>query len=938
VYSNFKTASGSIRFSSPDSNSKANAFLKVNKTSMVKLWSRNANGSYIDSTATDADSATHAEVGLFIDSLSSTHKNYAALVVNTRLYPSLRDADDSGYYNKGFEGSGNQPQRCRSIYGDIDTRKIWMTIDTTMLSPVSRANYYVVHDLWHPDTSWLVKCDSMFAVYIKPGDAKFLYFEKGIAIHAADTAATTQVDFGFNNGRRVAERMNGSRDVAVYTKKGKLYVSDPSRGWTIPGYPEHSYGDNIATGHEVLLDADTGCYHPSICVGRNDTSVAIVYWKAADQGIHAAYQAHPDSAWKFAQNFLYVCKDTTPYNSAVTPVLTPINDTLWLVAAAFHGYQDGVHPPGIIGARFRYEKETSRQIVFISDPFTYLFRDQFTDSNDYKRSQFPTVTSRPLVDSLWPLRLAWQKAGQIFYRRIIWSNDTLLPLLENPKNISLGLPNFCYNYHPSIGMCGISDRWRRFRVAPLETINDYVTWESKVFPLLNPFPSAFYYPILRYAYQTNNTVGQTWSRTFQEFDGGSNTDHVLYPVVSVNNRIGGKVFNNSVTKQSPPYHDFLRLAWENPVDLGPHEIDLAHWENGWIHARLQEAGLMPSLGQTTDTIRHWTDSNTVPPSIVFVGDQTSDGGVTNRVRVTNGWAPWIDFITPVDNKMVVLIDSTPIHGCNAVVPMKIMPQTVTINPYGGGPSTTMGWLPVDITLNGVLGEDWPTSPSNPEEIITDVFPLNGGDTIRAYRVDSILNLTTIRNSLAGYSDTLSVDFVLRNAKTGALISTIEHSYITKTAILAPGYGLDTVKAYYVYPVASPFYDSVIVSCEVKRAQLDSLTNYMVEYENSDTLPPPSYKKTPENQPATAIQPAAKVTIVPYTLSFTASVVIILPDETLTTVELYDNLGKKVQSLYSNTASGELHLTLDGSELSTGMYFLRVRYGNTVITRKVELVK
>ena len=164
-----------------DSLSLLGSFLKIIKTSPVDPWNRSEHHKYIDLSGQDSAKFTFVEVGLFVDSTISGQPKHAALIVNTRLQPSLRDSEDISYYNAGMATK----DQAQSTLGDIDVRKIFMMIDTLQLESSFRSPYYVVRDLWHPDTTWLVKADSQFAVYIKPGDAKFLYFEKEIAITAA---------------------------------------------------------------------------------------------------------------------------------------------------------------------------------------------------------------------------------------------------------------------------------------------------------------------------------------------------------------------------------------------------------------------------------------------------------------------------------------------------------------------------------------------------------------------------------------------------------------------------------------------------------------------------------------------------------------------------------------------------------------------------------
>jgi len=159
-----------------------------------------------------------------------------------------------------------------------------------------------IRDLWHSDSTWLIHKDSTFAIYLKPGDAKFLYIEKGIAINAAfktgsDSGKSSRAEFGMNNGRRVAERYHGTRDVITYTRNNKLFAAFPAAGSTFGASPDCSAGDNIITGYEIPLDINTThyCARPSISVAPNDSGVALTYWYQDAAGTGHIALFHQDS-------------------------------------------------------------------------------------------------------------------------------------------------------------------------------------------------------------------------------------------------------------------------------------------------------------------------------------------------------------------------------------------------------------------------------------------------------------------------------------------------------------------------------------------------------------------------------------------------------------------------------------------------------------------
>jgi hypothetical protein len=936
------------------------AFFQCYKTTKVDPWKRGTKGEYIDDTTSagklvvDTAARTFAEVGLFKDSINSGSKKYAALVVNTRMYPSLRDEDDSGYYNQGFEAAADSNQRCRSIYGDIDVRKFWFSIDTNNFDPSFRAPYYVIKDLWHPDSVWLVKNDSNFAVYIKPGDAKFLYFEKGITIQAAKTATvTSNGDFLFNNGRRVAERMKGTRTVETYTRDGKLYVSNAARGKTIPGYNERSDGDNIATGNEICIDTSTKCHRPSICVGPNDTSIAIAYWKAPDE-IWAAYQAHPDSGWHTMHDLTYSCKDSSSDYSWVIPVLAPLTDTSWIIAAGYRrDVTDSIGHPvsGIIGARFRFEPEPgtgNHTIAFLTgDGFQYLYRDLATDTGLLKQSYFPTIASRPnLPDSCWPVRLAWQKGGIdmsvnppvpssiILGRRITWRNDIVTtPSLDAVNNISRGLPSNCYNVHPNIAMCGIFDNWSGALFAPM-SLNDYVVWEAIVFSPFNT--NQKYYPILRQYTQKLYKRNGNWKAQYQMFWPDTSVTGFRYPLVSAANYAKTKAFSNFPQRGTRYYHDILRLVWGNNSDT----IQFAHWINGWYNTVLGEKGMYPSIGLTTENITNWNINAVVPLSTVFAGDETYLGN--KHIRITNGWSPLIDY-TPgrIPKKVIAIKKVDTLSPCNIVYGANaVIDPHMTMIKVGGTGSDTIQWSQSDPLDPTILDEAWPITPLNPIEIHSDSITLHAGDSLYIRRSFVMTDTIKIRGALASNTDTLMLDFVLRKASDSSFVGLIEHSYITKiNNIILPGTaGLNANFAKYKYPTGSTT-QAVFVSAELKRTQLDSLERNVFETEFSDTTyPDEAFKRTDQPQSQSVIS-TLKVTVAPNPFTHSTTVKIKSTEGLLTKVEVFDLLGNKIGDLFNGEfPNSPIEVNFEAAALSAGSYLVRVQSGNAVETRKVELIK
>jgi hypothetical protein len=81
-----------------------------------------------------------------------------------------------------------------------------------------------------------------------------------------------------------------------------------------------------------------------------------------------------------------------------------------------------------------------------------------------------------------------------------------------------------------------------------------------------------------------------------------------------------------------------------------------------------------------------------------------------------------------------------------------------------------------------------------------------------------------------------------------------------------------------------------------------------------------------------------VSIVPNPYRTKATVSVDVSKGLLFNVTLFDLLGRKINEL-ANTIADQSHYEFTiGNELTTGMYLLRVKSGNQVETRKVELQK
>ncbi len=931
-----------------DSISLSKAFLKCTRTLPVKHWSRGTKNEYIDSTTFDSLQRTYVEVGLFKDSISPSKVNYAAMVVNTRLWPDRKLEGDALYYTQGLANR----DKFHSLFGDIDVRKVFFKIDSNALPASFRSGYYVVRDTWHPDTTWLVKADSEFAVYIKPGDARLLYIEKGIAITAAPNAASSALEFAFNNGRRVAERTTATRDIVTYTRNDSLFVSTPLRGKLVAGSNQRSDGDNISTGIETCIDAGTAgaCHRPSVCVGRNGKSVAIVYWKSPSR-LCVAYQHGIDYPWKLATDPTNGFLDTTADFSGVTPVCTPISDSQWIAVAAYQ--KNGANKSGIVLQRFH------TQSVIVAGHFDTLIKFDSTsnnpiyltqDADSTKPSKFPTVASRPLPDSVFPVRVAWQNNGQIMYNRLKWPHNVATPTADVAVMISAGLPSDCTNTHPSIATVGFDNGPRIVSSLKLPpeipqpsqiTLNDYVTWEAVLKDTPAVVSHGQFWPVMRSNSQASNRSKQTWTNSFMIFKPDTISDGFRLPNITAGNAgfpfvpavqlNPGSILLGKPRKATAAtgFRNFVQIAWENQTS---ERLELAMNTGTWFKGGLLERGLTPSQGLTTDSI---TNKEFIPRSLVFIGQQPNRDSTKSLVRITNGWTPWIDTVEVMGTTLRFTIKPKITFPCNSIIRVMGTVGNGGVGPFGG-PLFGISWTATDQTDPLVLGADWlPGPPSSPSELASTNFPLNNNDQITINRAMDVDDTAQIRAALNSATDTVSITYTLRKSSDSSRIAVLEQTIITKDTIIGPGYGLNASQLNYLYSGSS---DTAFISIDIARKETDSLDRYAIVLNDGDDLPLSAYKKAaPPKVAATPKQ--LSVAVIPNPFHSSTQITIEPVENLPLTVTLFDELGRKVAELFNGIGDHERYeFTLTNAQLSVGLYYLRIQNGTTVATKKVELLK
>ena len=96
---------------------------------------------------------------------------------------------------------------------------------------------------------------------------------------------------------------------------------------------------------------------------------------------------------------------------------------------------------------------------------------------------------------------------------------------------------------------------------------------------------------------------------------------------------------------------------------------------------------------------------------------------------------------------------------------------------------------------------------------------------------------------------------------------------------------------------------------------------------------------PQANPRPANASAVKVQVVPNPFQSSSRISIDVPKDIPLTVTLYDIIGRPAFGFFDNIAEKEHYdFLVTKNEITTGLYFLRVRSGSKVVTRKLELIR
>jgi hypothetical protein len=938
---------GGYRIDTSSAATYRNAFLKCFSTTQVKLWNnKDSLGNYKDSLTggggfvADSGRRTYAEVGLFKDSINVTTKNYAALVVNTRLYPDHKTGTDSTYYCQGL-ASQDQPH---SLFGDVAVRRVWFTIDTNQMDPSSRSASYLVHDLWKPDSVWLVTNDTV-SVYIKPGDAKFLYFEPG------NLKLGEMTDNLYNNARHIAAidtSVHGIKQyVATYARNGSIVVSYPIE--TPTTNEKRKAGTPVDS--VIVLDTLKRCHNPAIAYNHKYNTIGLTYRKVFPHSlIDTLPGAGHDTTWICYQQASY----SNPYHFSPVKVL----DTILTSYESTTGYKslpaiaprDTSYIDSMKTGEFwvAYNHPTGGGVLHLVDTNgnTLRVKNFWPPDSQVIYVKFVSIATHIPYDSV---HIAFEEgvgnSGQIYYTKGYLDGTSALQITTNPALCISNKLNICQNHCPQIG------------ITPNNILE--VVWESvNLLPYRSAHTLVRHNAVLRSRGGSAPPVGILSPGSWGDYTSFSTrslflslgtlyTDRIYVNISSANvdENLVTTEMNTHVAWEKWP--DAKRLMWNN-IDSG--NIELARYGDmiefkpvEWDRYTYTDPTQEPALPTLSfgDSVSH----NFLCRSIIQRGSMSQNANGLYDARM-----PLYNFpLSPTGNgQSFMTITALPQtrDTCRPFVIVKV--GNVKIQPSVG--------LGKPIPLHGLA--DSSSDPNQFTCITWDdkrsvrsyPFHFSSGDTLkyqREFHVGAYQagDTAAAADSLKGSSDYIRARIYLRRATNDSILAILDSAMLKQSGFVQTGSLHDSCWK----RIPMTFSDSTYISMELSRG--DTTNGYLIsrveahdDYffgaaPENDSL---SYKKeTSPFMPGQSVRPPnqIKVSVIPNPFSTSTLVSLDVPKDLPLNVTLFDVLGKVSLVLSDNLANKEHYeFTIHSGEIPQGSYFLRIQSGSEVITRKIQLVK
>jgi hypothetical protein len=307
-----------------------------------------------------------------------------------------------------------------------------------------------------------------------------------------------------------------------------------------------------------------------------------------------------------------------------------------------------------------------------------------------------------------------------------------------------------------------------------------------------------------------------------------------------------------------------------------------------------------------------------------------------NVEITNGWMPQINRHYSFSNYYTFTVAAEDVECPRIVFQGDI--KTPEIWPPTGTPRFPK--LNPEPPFSGTpISHLWDPTPIRSFDVSTEIFPINGGDSIALYRVMDTIDVPALQAGLNSASDYVMLRIQVLKSSDSSYLYTVDSIIITSTNARLPGSApdIDVDYATLKIPSGAPS-DSAFIAIRMDRAEFNGLTRGVSQIlSDSETLIS-AKRATGQIQKSEQVG-FLKLSVQPNPFMNATLVTVRTIEGTPTVIELSDVSGRMIQRLYDGAADREeMHLVIEGSELTSGTYFVRVVSGGEVQTRKIQLLK
>lgn len=841
-------------------------------------------------------------VGGSVDSLSKTYVQLALF---------NRDDDSSAKYLALL----NRRLWCNEDNNDsTDYRTISFQVDSTKFpQEYKKFSMFRISDVAGNIRDTVISTRDTFLFTVKPGQGKLFRIAPAIGLNLGEMATNT-----YNNARHIAPietDTSVTKFVTIYERSGNIAISIPTET------PTGTSKRITSTPVETVIDSTGVSSTPAVAYNKRSNRIGVVY-------AHTKYDIHIPAHSDTIEVFHRQSSASSPYTffpplrldsfvishaaSATfesSPAITPANDsprTFWI---------SWRHP------------SSGGSLVLVDRSGALLYTKKNFHAGTPTETKFISLATHIPSDTCY---IAWEeyKAGgtDIYYNQASVSGGAI-QMNNKATIISQFMGNTaCDNFH-----------------FPQITVDERgtaaVAWEgSDKGSLQNgqQFNKQFVY--VRERRKTLNQWGTTigFKVVNDSLNSGQGYTAHLFPNIAISDTL---------------YHEgtggwesiWKRIMWHDSIhnrfgfaQMGRNDYSLGFpIIRSWETYQMMEQSLEPALPM-------FHRINDIARPILYRAI-TQEG--KSIAKITQYDYPQ----TPVAQVKIGMFVISLQAGLVCRQPPRGGLSFVTIKHDSTVTHVAMTEIGLDSnTLDASSSIQW-----NDNRFGTKPFAMNTGDTLqydRYFKVGtySAGDTAVAAGALADTNDYAMIAIRLRKQSDNSIYATLDSAVLTKNHGFRQTYTSDS-SVHGVYAPATPPSGLVYLTIEGTRGNVtdsfDIASTIMYDCAVEEMLPPDdsgrfAYKiASPPQRQGAPVDNKIEVQIVPNPFHTTAEISVDVSKGNLLNVTLFDVVGKRVAELTNGLAEKEHYtFTITNEQIAEGAYFLRVQSGNTVVTRKVYLVK